>query len=227
MKLGVPTLARYDLLQRLLDTAELGREKPNGYIIVDNGGEAKSKLRLPPRTELIEPGTNLGVAASWNRILDAAGGEPIVIANDDVMLGPDAFLRLYAEVGSHPIVTADGWALFAQHPDCTQQVGFYDEGFYPAYYEDNDYSYRMGLVGVLHHTVTVQMRHDRSATCAARPSLNGERSAAYYQFKWGGPPGRETHREPFNGKPPVGWSLRDPKWRMPPKRSIIDYIYGR
>lgn len=227
MKLGVPTLARYDLLQRLIDTVEMGSEKPSGFIIVDNGGEARSRLRLPANTELIEPGRNIGVAASWNRILDVAGDEPVVISNDDVLFGPQGFRVLSEAARQHPLVTADGWALFAQSPDCTRKVGFYDEGFYPAYFEDNDYAYRMDLCGVPRHVVAVQAKHYRSATLEARPGLNVERSREYYQLKWGGPPGRETHREPFGGKPPEGWAIRGSKWQMPRKRSIIDYIYGR
>jgi len=227
MKLGVPTLNRYDLLQRLLDSAERGSAKPDGYIIVDNGGEARARLRLPPNAQVIEPGRNLGVAASWKLILDAAGHEPIVISNDDLTLGHEAFAALSAEVATHPLVTAGGWLLFAQAPACTQAVGYYDESFYPAYYEDTDYAYRMRLCGFPRHNVHVETTHVGSATIKAAPHLNVGRSGAYYHAKWGGAPGHERWRQPFDGNPPEGWHLRSPTWSMPRKRSIIDYIYGR
>lgn len=227
MKLGVPTLNRYDLLQHLLDSAEHGSVKPDGYIIVDNGRETRTRLRLPPNVQVIEPGRNLGVAASWNLILDAAGDEPVVISNDDITLGPGAFATLSAEAATHPLVTAGGWLLFAQAPACTQAVGYYDESFYPAYYEDTDYAYRMRLSGFPRHNVHVETTHVGSATIKAAPHLNVGRSGAYYHAKWGGAPGHERWRQPFDGNPPEGWHLRSPTWSMPRKRSIIDYIYGR
>jgi len=122
VKLGIPTLRHYDLLQRLLDSAERGSVKPDGYIIVDNGGSARARLRLPSNAQIIEPGKNLGVAASWNLLLDEAGDEPIVISNDDIALGHGTFAALSAAAAEHSLVTAGGWALFAQAPKCTRTI---------------------------------------------------------------------------------------------------------
>ena len=91
MKLGVATLWSYDQLDKLLRSAERGTEPPTGYVIVDNGGfyetsraEAIVGRRRGVTVECVTPGSNLGVAASWNRILDLAGDGPIVISNDDM-----------------------------------------------------------------------------------------------------------------------------------------------
>jgi GT2 family glycosyltransferase len=228
VKLGVPTIVRYDLLGRLLDSAERGSVKPDGYLIVDNGGGlAAAGVRVPENTRIIVPGKNLGVAAAWNLILDAAGDEPVVISNDDLTLGPGAFATLSAEVATHPLVTAGGWLLFAQAPACTQAVGYYDEGFFPAYYEDTDYARRMALCGFPRRDVRVELAHVGSASIKAQPLLRSERSGAYYHAKWGGAPEHERWREPFDGNPPEGWRLRSPTWTLPRKRSIHDYIYGR
>jgi len=226
VKLGVPTLCRYDLLQQLLDLAERGTLKPSGYVIVDNGGEARARLKLPPNTELIEPGRNLGVAASWNVLLEAAVNEPIVISNDDVALGSSDFGRIAAAATKHPLVTALGWSLFAQSPECTREVGWYDEGFL-AYYEDQDYSYRARLCRMPRKEIAVGATHVGSATIAVARNISSEASALYYRAKWGGTPGAEGFTEPFGGSPPAGWGLRTPAWAPPKKRSIHDYIYGR
>lgn len=227
MKLGVPTLCRYDLLQRLLDGAERGTVKPSGYVIVDNGGEGRKRLRLPLNTELIEPGRNIGVAASWNLLLEAAGNEPIVISNDDVALATKDFATLAAASLNAPLVTGLDWALFAQSRECTDRIGWYDEGFRPAYYEDQDYSYRLRLAGMPRRKVPVGATHVCSATIAVARNISSEVSALYYRAKWGGMPGEERFTEPFGGSPPAGWSLRTPVWAPPKKRSIHDYIYGR
>jgi len=77
------------------------------------------------------------------------------------------------------------------------------------------------------HDLKVEMTHVGSATIKASPHVNVGRSGAYYYAKWGGGPGHERWREPFNGNPPEGWRLRSPTWTMPRKRSIHDYIYQR
>ena len=73
--LGVPVLSRYDLLERLLASAEAGTVKPDRYLIVDNGRQLD--VRSPGISRAVErgatvsvlsPGRNLGVAASWNAI---------------------------------------------------------------------------------------------------------------------------------------------------------------
>lgn len=227
MKLGVPTICRYDLLQRLISSAERGSVRPDEYVIVDNGGRARSSLRLPKNVTVIEPGKNLGVAASWNVLLDFAGDEAIVISNDDVTLGKTAFAELCAAAAAHPLVTASGWSLFAQSPSCTSSLGFYDETFYPAYYEDADYSYRARLARFPRHAARIDFQHAISSTIRVRPDLNSSRSAAYYQIKWGGDPGRERFTVPFGGDVPSGWALRGSTWLLPPPRSIIDHIYQR
>lgn len=229
MKLGVPTLCRYDLLERLLDSVERGTVRAHEYIIVDNGpdpGVAKS-IRLPPNTRVIRPGRNLGVAASWNVLLECAGDAPIVISNDDVTLGPTAFAELQEASQRHPLVTAPDWQLFTQAPECVARAGWYDEGFYPAYYEDSDYDYRLRLCGVERHVINVDHVHVRSATIEVARHISSERSALYYRAKWGGPPGEEQYTEPFGGAPPAGWGTRNRVWEPPREPSIHDYIYGR
>jgi GT2 family glycosyltransferase len=229
MKLGVPTLRRYDLLQGLLDSAESGSVRPDGYVIVDNGpdGAALSALRWPANTQVIRPGRNIGVSASWNRLLEAAGDEAIVISNDDVTLGRFAFERVSEAVSRHPLVVTElGWSLFAQAPACTASVGWYDEGFFPAYYEDTDYHRRCRFAGIEPHRLDTGCAHVGSATIRVAREINSDRSALYYRSKWGGAPGGEKFGEPFGGQPPAGWSTRTPTW-SPRKLSGRDYIYQR
>jgi len=245
VKLGIPTLRHYDLLQRLLDSAERGTVKPDGYIIVDNGGKAAGKLTLPPNTEVVTPGKNLGVAASWNLMLDMAGEEPIAIANDDMTLGPSAFGAMQAALSVAPfaLLVTDWrfpWILFAQTRECTERVGYYDENFWPAYWEDIDYKRRLKLSGIDVRLVQAEHTHVGSASAGSADARRGmEYGRGYYKLKWGGPAGirdgwnahgRECWNEPFNGKPPIGWRLREvaAPWAIPlPGRTIIEYIYNR
>jgi hypothetical protein len=232
MKLGIPTFCRYDLLESLLLSAEAGTVKPDGYIIIDNGNGfsvERVKALLGDRAsvvELISPGTNIGVAAAWNRILemtlDDAG---VIISNDDIEFGPRTFEELShgIEAGLADFVEGDGWALFGQATQVTRSVGWYDENFWPAYYEDVDYDERMRRLGVMRkNPLSEPVKHHGWATTTAVGNadwlkLGRERNHAYFLRKWGGESRNPRWNgnaemfqfpEPFDGKPPPGWSLR-------------------
>ena len=218
--LGVPTIVSYDLLDRLLESAVYGSVTPTGYIIVDNGGsygraraDAIVGRGQDVTVELVRPEGNLGVAASWNRILELAGEEPIVISNDDVVLGVRTFGEMSSALERALFVSGDGWALFGQRPQCTRLVGAYDENIWPAYYEDVDYDIRLRWAGITPvRPLSEPLRHDGWTTTRRlrdSPWLaeGRERNRRYVIAKWGADwVGGASYREPFDGHPPAGWS---------------------
>lgn len=214
MILGIPTLCRYDLLAELIESVEKGTVRPSEYFIVDNGGQFVPDLARE-RIKVLSAGRNLGVSRSWNEILMYAhsSGEPAVISNDDIVFNDTTFEELCSglqdpEAG---VVNGHGWSLFGQTKMCTDKVGFYDENFFPAYHEDCDYHWRMRLLDVKRlDVVTTPVAHVGSATLRSNPNLSPDsnwfqKGQMYYMRKWGGLPGKEQFREPFNGKPPNGW----------------------
>jgi len=211
--LGVPVLSRYDLLGKLIESAERGSVQPSKYLIVDNGGAylPLKNGRLESNILIQRPGRNIGVAAAWNMILRYAHerGEPVVISNDDVEFKEKTFeeLCLAMKLPGIGLANALGWALFAQSLDATTTVGFYDENFFPAYYEDVDYERRCALAGVrrLSPCVTEGILHAGSATSRAMPDMSEHyewyrQNLDYYKKKWGGEPGSEQFTVPFDGK---------------------------
>jgi GT2 family glycosyltransferase len=234
MKLGIPTLVNYEGLDALCHSAERGSVKPDGYLIVDNGGAfdfaiarrawLSRAIERGATLEVHSPGRNLGVAASWNAMLERsmdAGDAALAIANDDVVLGERTFEAFAREIADHPFVTADGWACFAQRADCTRRVGWYDEHFWPAYYEDNDYDLRLRRAGIVPRVVasdpirhagwtTVRRLGDPEWLKQAR-----ERNLRYLMEKWSPDDSNPTWptpdsacATPFRGRMPPGWSER-------------------
>jgi hypothetical protein len=215
MILGIPTLNRYDLLEGLIASAERGTVRPTEYLIIDNGGKYVPRgSAYMSKIAIQRPGRNIGVSASWNRILRYAHnrGEGVVISNDDIVLSPRAFEEIVGllNTGDFGVVNGLGWALLGQTAACTAKVGYYDENFFPAYYEDCDYDVRLKRACVARTTISSQVEHVGWATSRAL-GLGSEHDAwlqknlAYFCQKWGGAPGSETFTEPFNGSPPAGW----------------------
>lgn len=212
--LGVPCVRRYDLLQKLFESAERGTVKPDRYMVVDNGCELRQKVAggeivLPPNTEIHHFNRNIGVAAAWNKLF-ASSQDWLVISNDDVEFDPDMLEKLVrAAEGSDaeylfPGSAGSMFCVFLLKHAAYAKIGPFDENFYPAYFEDNDYHRRMKLLhihelqvadaGYLHvgsaylKSMTPQERaeHDHRFQC------NHE----YYCRKWGGGPGHEKYLQP-------------------------------
>jgi GT2 family glycosyltransferase len=106
-------------------------------------------------------------------------------------------------------IEAPQFSCFGINKNCFEKVGYFDEAFYPAYFEDNDYHYRMRLTGLkalcnqgnfYFHYGSRTKQHDTKfgeyiGTCY---SVNAD----YYLQKWGGMQGEEKYKIPFNGFPP-------------------------
>lgn len=186
------------------------------------------------RSRYFPYGVNRGLARSWNDGVKAAfddGNDVTLIVNDDLFFydgGFDQFVDfILTEKARQPDfgiamtygmepqkqATHPGAALervlslgacFAIGEGALQKVGYFDENFWPAYLEDFDYHYRLGLAGVpLLCDERTLLQHQRSAT-VRRDRLLGllhgqrlSRNEQYYRRKWGGAPDQETYLHPF------------------------------
>lgn len=202
---------RYDFLQGLFESAERGTRKPDRYVVVDNGGGLRfSGAKLPPNTDVISPGRNLGVAASWNLVLDQYD-DYVIFSNDDVLLEPNLIgLFEKAAVESDALFVfpkmdpPTTFCVFLLKKEGHRVVGRFDERFWPCYYEDCDYHRRIKDKGIKEHIFEgAGYQHlgngtIKSMTAAENTRLHQqmEKSCDYYVAKWGGPPGSETRTTP-------------------------------
>lgn len=111
------------------------------------------------------------------------------------------------------------FSCFLIHRQCHRWFQF-DEGFMPAYHEDNDYHRRLQLAGFGYKIfgVNVPFLHYGSATLNNNPRLRETWPAkfaacqTYYLRKWGGMPGSEVYQMPFQHEysepPDLGGDLR-------------------
>ena len=164
----VPILARPEILGAMLESVDHPIAQ---LVIIDNGACLDS---LPwneciLRTSVIKMPANLGVAGSWNLGIKAAPFVPWwLIVNFDITW-PAGSLRMFAEQGNaDEIVLSEcgqPWSAFAIGENVVRRVGLFDEGYHPAYFEDNDYARRCGDEIV--RPAPIPVRHDNSSTLAA------------------------------------------------------------
>jgi GT2 family glycosyltransferase len=165
----VPVLNRYDLLKRMLDSIDYPVEK---LIIIDNADP--SHFEYKPNKDLIKNfyhlkfPSNLGVPASWNLgIKMTPFTDYWLIVNNDAWF-PEGSLAKFAEVSAHDklILSAQEppWCAFTIGKNYIIRVGLFDEGIYPAYFEDNDYVRRCQRADLPIYKSDIAVNHDNSST---------------------------------------------------------------
>ena len=169
----VPVLNRYDLLQRMLDSVDIRVEH---LLVIDNGAsvmaeplELKINDNFAKATHLRMP-ANLGVAGSWNLgIKSFPYAHRWFIVSNDVVFGSGALEQLSQARRDEITLTArfPHWHTFALGDEAVSQLGLFDESFFPAYFEDNDYTRRAEFVGVNIRTLELEVSHDNSSTIKA------------------------------------------------------------
>jgi GT2 family glycosyltransferase len=174
---------------------------------------------------------NRGVSGAWNEGIKRAraeGYEYALISNDDLKYTPGTIRSLYdtiVDTGAvlvspnqqrHPRREnsykmeglregADMFCFIIDIEQMVEEAGWFDENFFPAYYEDNDMHHRMVSAGLtcLIDTGRIVM-HEGSMTQnadPANPNTSAERFEAhkgYFIKKWGGPPMSPAWTRPFN-----------------------------
>ena len=166
----VPVLNRYDLLQRMLDSVDVPVEH---LLIIDNGlgtDTLEFSEKFGKVTHLRMP-ANLGVAGSWNLgIKSFPYAHRWFIVSNDVVFRAGALEKLAQAQRDEITLTADAphWQAFALGDEAVTDLGLFDEcGFYPAYFEDNDYMRRAEFAGVNIRKLDIELDHDNSSTIKA------------------------------------------------------------
>lgn len=211
--LGVPILSRPELLWRMLDSIDVAVGR---IVVVDNGDVVSTPAAFDRDLLVVRPGSNLGVAASWNAIIKAVPDAAWwAIVNFDLVFAPGDLARLAEHMGKEGGVALLGtFSAFGVDRGAIKRAGMFDENFHPAYYEDNDFDYRCRLAGVPMAGLPAGLTHDISSTLQSSPSFREgnvrsfPKNADYFVRKWGGTPYHEVYTTPFNADGDIrSWQL--------------------
>jgi GT2 family glycosyltransferase len=166
-------------------------------------------------------GVNRGLAKSWNEgILWGLEQhfDATLVVNEDVVLAPGDVDRLATTAVHHrdaPLAmgrayhhSEQRWAwseygCFVVNPLLLETLGCFDENFFPIYCEDSDFRRRLKLAGLspafCEETRIIHggSRSLAQPAVARQNSLTYARNRQYYQRKWGGEAGTESHSQPF------------------------------
>jgi hypothetical protein len=196
----IPTLNQYETVARNIEVIKRSTPPPEIIFVVDNGGS----LAPLPGVEVIRPRKNLGVSSSWNLLIKLSNPLRPVILNDDLVPGPAVCGALAASETGLSSLAGQRYSAFSIDQSCYEKVGPFDEAFWPAYCEDEDYDWRLHVAGFIHKTIQGHCKHRRSSTMSSLSSKKRvmykkaiKKNKRYYSRKWGGGPGFERFLTPF------------------------------
>ena len=199
--IGIPTLNRADLLIPSLICYVKDYPDIKVYVL-DNGNQTIDFKH--PNIEIIE-GDDLSVGASWNVLCKKIFEENdmAVILNDDIYLGIEQ--RFFERIMKNKfdiLLPPPDWCVFLLPKTTYEKVGEFDECFYPAYFEDKSYEYRMRLskLNITRTPKLIPFVYRSSQTLEKNPSIDNYRTKNQEQYlnMWGGMPQREKFKTPFN-----------------------------
>ncbi len=195
-EIGIPTLNRVDLL--IPSLLMYNKQFTSKILVVDNGNQ---NIHIP-NIEVINT-EKLSVGASWNVLCRKifVASDYALILNDDIYLGNNQqqIEKLIDKKKNFYRATID-WCAFLISKKTWKEVGEFDECFYPAYYEDNSYEYRMKLKGIV-PIKTPELNpfiYRSSQTMEKEPQIleAAKRNKEKYIKMWGGEPTREKFTKP-------------------------------
>lgn len=184
--------------------------------VVNNSPRSMAGL-IPERCRLVDVCTNVGVAGAWN-----IGAAEVIQLQLDLLLVASTSIR-FGDLGGADLAPAldlanewgiefegMGWHLIGFTRRTLETVGLFDAGFWPAYFEDTDYLYRMGLAGVpsprenglSQPFVKIDAVPGRNAATITdgHAVVDMGHQQRRYVAKWGGPQGSEAFRTPWNSE---------------------------
>ena len=213
--IGIPTINQADLLNEALE--KYFQDFANTKIfILDNGNQEIKKRNK--KFKIIRTKENYGVAKSWNTLCDRIFKQHThaLILNDDIYLGKTES-EINALISAHQDVLIEPpfkyrWSSFILPKKYFTEQRF-DENFYPAYLEDDDYKYRLNLTGkkiINNENLSAKTyRKSQSVKSSEEEYIQNAfyKNKKYYIEKWGGLPNiknrgpqwaGEKYKTPFN-----------------------------
>lgn len=187
---------------------------PRRVLLVDNTPENLCKKYEDKEFNISYHPENLGVARSWN--LGIKLGHDWTFIVGCTMRFPEGFSAIVKMLetfdGDKIFRTPQGWHCNAISKKLIEEIGYFDENFYPAYMEDSDFQRRMVLAGINQGGYQDVPAYCQKTSQAMEVGLktNPKRSTAYWIKKWGGDgdPNYPEFTKPFGDKPLDYWPKR-------------------
>jgi hypothetical protein len=180
---------------------------PHNLMIVDNSKRGFCKKYIEKGFDVYSHPENLGVPASWN-IGMKSDADFLFIVSESLIFnkGFSELIEKLQFANEWGLLTNQAWHCIGFTRKTIEKVGLFDEQFYPAYFEDTDYCYRLKINHIHNEGNNNMPKVEIDVTCQGTAlvlksglvSVKFDRLIEYYKHKWGGLPDQEKFLTPFN-----------------------------
>lgn len=171
--LCIPTLRRFDTLRTCIESSLQGDIVPSKILIIDNSaGQLRQHEFYDLPVYIHTPSSNWGCARSWNWFM-GQNEDMIVIANDDIIFNTKTIASLVEAYEEDPYrffapcAGSNIFSCFLLPKQVFNAVHAFDQQFWPAYFEDDDYTKRINQAGIPFCFTGAGYGHVGSATLAS------------------------------------------------------------
>ena len=220
---GIPTVARPQELERTLTYLS---DVPN-IIVFMNGAPPASyedaQRNFGSKVKFLSSRSNIGVAGAWNRLLIESNTRWVILSSDDLEYpsGWEEKLLDLLNTPDPPRHISLSWPMtfssFCVDKQLICEMGWFDQNFLCAYFEDEDWYLRLRELRGLHGNRDETYEHVIPAlkTVVRRPHAKGNWDAVanyvYFRLKWK-PCGDETEALHTRVNKPVCRAFEEPRF---------------
>ena len=202
----IPYVNRPDMLDRVISM--IPRTEHTEAVIINNSG---GRMERPMSAALLEPPVPLSFTQSQNWMMKLAKAYTLPFymwAHCDALLEPDSVEKLYqcavSQTGKWGVIYTHYDIFCAYNTEAADAVGGYDTDFFD-YSSDCDFYRRLDLAGYKRIESGIPVGHDKGSTTITSDKRHWRRvgiqvpyRSALYRAKWGGEPGHETFKTPYD-----------------------------
>lgn len=174
-------------------------------LLIDNSGEKQCKVFEKYEGITIEyQKENIGIPRSWNIGLKKGHDWTFIVSSS--MLFNNGFKEIADMLNGYKGLmfrTTHVWHCNGVSKQLVEQIGYFDENFYPGYFEDCDWDHRCSVLGIDEYgniPINAKCQRDGAAT-AEGLVLDINKLHDYFKQKWGGTRTRDgwgEYKYPFN-----------------------------
>jgi hypothetical protein len=178
--------------------------KDKNVLLIDNSGTKECEVFEQYGFQIEYQTENIGIPRSWNIGLKKGHDWTFIVSSS--MLFNKPFSHIIDMLGDYKGLmfrTTHAWHCNGINKKLVDQVGYFDENFYPGYFEDCDWDHRCGILRINEYgniPIDAICQIDGGASKDGL-KLNIDGVHDYFKEKWGGTKTREgwgEYQHPFN-----------------------------
>jgi hypothetical protein len=176
----------YKVSQRVYNCMESIQDK--NVLIIDNTGKKECSVFEKYNFKIEYQKENIGIPKSWNIGLKKKYDWTFIVSSSMFFKKPFShIIEIVNDYEGLMFRTNESWHCIGINKKLVENIGYFDENFYPGYYEDCDWDYRCSLFNIKEFPINKIEAKCQISGAAVLDGLkvNNLKNRDYFIKKWG------------------------------------------